>query len=323
MKSKEINKNNLILIVATAMVFSAVISITIMGVWHSRQEHQVTDYSKFPLLSKRVFLQDPNDLIINFVPLRKALNDYVEVQSGTVGLFFEYLPSGSSVDANGSEEVRLASLSKVPLAMSVFKKIERKELSLSTKVTITEKDIDKRFGSLWQKGVGATFSVEELINEMLVYSDNTAYVALFNLLEDGDIVDVYSALEIEVEHKEADPFVSPKSFSSIFRSLYLATYLSKENSAYILDILTRTAFSNKIPAGVPSGTKIAHKIGVFDRFDAQEKVFTDCGVVYYPSRPYILCIFVQDSEDKAIEHMSKISKMVYGYVSLVKPSNEK
>ena len=84
----------------------------------SQQDPSPQDiYQKYKYLSKRVFQEDPNDVIINFVPLRKAIRAYIEEEKNTVGVYFEYLPSGISVGANDREEVKLASLAKVPLAM--------------------------------------------------------------------------------------------------------------------------------------------------------------------------------------------------------------
>ncbi len=272
-------------------------------------------YSRFPFVSKRVFLNNPNDIIINFVPLRKALRSYVDAENGKVGVYFEYLPSGVSIGVNATEEVRLASLSKVPLAMSILKKVENGEIKLSDTLHLKEEHLDNRFGEFWKKGVGTPVTIEELIKASLQQSDNTAYQTLYAILSDREVMEVFDNIEIEMT-SSSTPIVSPKSFSSIFRSLYLASFLMEEKSNYLLDILTKTDFHDKIPAGVPSGILVAHKIGVFDRVDTLDKVYTDCGIVYEPLRPYILCIFVQDSEDKAIKHMSLISKMVYGYVNL-------
>ncbi len=286
------------------------------------KETLLTDPEKYTLISKRVFVEDPNDVIINFVPLRKALRAYAEAQKGTLGIYFEYLPSGISVGVNDREEVKLASLSKVPLAMSILKKIEKGELALTDVIEITKEDLNTKFGDLWKKGEGAKLTVEELLKASLILSDNTAYEVLFRLLSVEEVIEVYDNLEIEVTSKEADPHVSPKSYSSIFRSLYLASYLSREDSNYLLDVLTKTVFKDKIPAGVPEGILVAHKIGVFSRVDSSEKLFSDCGIVYFPKRPYILCIFVSDTDEQAQKHIKYISNMIYKYLEVVKGGGE-
>ena len=280
---------------------------------------EVKQQLQYPLLSKRIFVENSNDMILNFIPLREALREYVIAQNGKVGVYFEYLPSGISIGVNDREEVKLASLSKVPLVMSILKKVERKHLTLDTKLTLREEWLDKKFGSLWQKGAGATFTVEELINYSLKESDNTAYEALFSQLSGADINEVYDNLDIQISNEQGSnyPLVSPKSYSSIFRSLYLSSFLNQEGSTFILDILTKTIFNDKIPAGLPKEILVAHKIGTYERQDTSEDVHIDCGIVYFPNRPYTLCIFVQDSNEQALKHMSYISKIVYEYLSLI------
>ncbi len=305
----------IVLLALGIFLITTLIFVTLFVIHHS--EEHVSDYDRFPLVSKRVFLEDPNDVIINFVPLRKALRTYVEPLGGKVGVYFEYLPSGVSIGVNATEEIKLASLSKVPLAMSILKKVEKKEINLTDKVFLKEEHLDQKFGDLWKRGAGAALTIEELIKLSLQQSDNTAYQTLFAMLSDKEVEEVYENLEIEINTASSSPLVSPKSYSSIFRSLYLASFLLEGESNYLLDILTRTIFHDKIPAGVPKDVLIAHKIGVFDRADTAEKVYTDCGIVYVPLRPYILCIFVQDTESVAVKHMSLISKMVYGYVNLI------
>lgn len=289
----------------------------------SQQDPSPQDiYQKYKYLSKRVFQEDPNDVIINFVPLRKAIRAYIEEEKNTVGVYFEYLPSGISVGANDREEVKLASLAKVPLAMSVLKKVEKGHISLEDTITLKESHLNNKFGDLWKAGAGAQFTIKELIEVCLKTSDNTAYYALFDLLSDYEIVEVYDNLEIEVTSRDSEPEVSPKSYSSIFRSLYLASYLSEEDSNYILDILTETIFNDKIPAGVPANIAIAHKVGIFARADVQDQIYTDCGIVYIPQRPYILCVFVEGDNLVAQKHISYLSKMVYSYVGIVKGGNK-
>lgn len=314
---KKLEKNKILsAILAISLVINGMLLLT------HRAEKDIKNYSDYPLLSKRIFTQNPNDVILNFVPLRKAVKEYVFAQGGNLAIYFEYLPSGISIGVNDREEMKLASLSKVPLVMSVLKKVEKGQLHVTDVVTLEKSDLDSKFGTLWKRGDGAHISIKELIEYSLIESDNTAYHALLRFLTPEEVVDVYDNLEIEVISKDTNPMVSPKAYSSIFRSLYLSSYLSEENSSYILEVLTRTNFNDKIPAGIPdTNIKIAHKIGVFHRSDSPEEVFTDCGIVYLPGRPYILCIFTKKSEEEAKKHSKYLSYMIYSYLMMIKGGN--
>jgi len=287
-----------------------------------KQAAQKSAPEQYPLLSKRIFTSDPNDIIINFIPLREVLKDYVEKQAGKVGVYFEYLPSGTSIGINDKEEVKLSSLSKVPMVMSILKKVERGQMSLGDEFVIEKNDLNQEFGDLWKRGEGARLSVEELIRLALAESDNTAYYVLSDQLTSREINEVYDNLDIPLSQKEEEdkiyPIVSPKNYSSIFRSLYLSSFLSEKNSTYILNILTQTAFNDKIVAGVPKNIPVAHKIGVFEETDTSRNILTDCGIIYIPNRPYILCAFVSDTDEQAQKHISYISKMIYEYIITIK-----
>ena len=84
-----------------------------------------------------------------------------------------------------------------------------------------------------------------------------------------------------------------------------------ENSQKILEYLANTPFNDKIAAGVPEGVTVSHKIGV----SAEDKTFSDCGIVYAPNRNYILCLGSNGSDEKrADQFMAEVSKAVYDYV---------
>lgn len=281
-------------------------------------EKNVSDTaSSYSFLSKRIFAENQNDILINFIPLRTAMREYVGKQNGDLGVYFEYLPSGISIGVNDKLEVRLASLIKIPVVMAVYKQIEEGKLKKDQVLTVGENDINKLFGDLWKRGAGSQIAVEEAVKLSLVDSDNTATRTLVSALPQGAIDDVFDSLDIPKDKAGDLPVISPKNYSSILRALYLASYLTKQNSNEIFEILTGTKFNDKLPAGIPENVKVAHKIGIFDQKDA-EKVFSDCGIFYVPNRPYLLCIMNKSSEDEARERMQHLSKMVYGYIMSVK-----
>ena len=270
---------------------------------------------KYPLISKRVFVENPNDILINFVPLRKTLRDMLVTQEDSVSLYFEYLPSGTSIGINEKNEVRLSSLSKVPTAMAIYAKIRNGELSENQKITIEEKFIDPEFGSLWKKGTGAEITLKEIINASIAESDNTAQNILLSLLTSDEINSVYEYLDIPFREENDYPIVSAKNYSSVLRSLYLSSFLPFQDSNEILEIMTNSIYTDKIPAKIPPDIKIAHKIGVYEKIDIDNSTFSDCGIVYIPKRPYILCIMTKGSNSFAQSTMSLLSKTIYDYVT--------
>lgn len=274
----------------------------------------VDSSEKFPYLSKRIFVDDPNDVLINFVPLRAALREYASKQAVRIGFYFEYLPSGISIGVNDQEEVRLVSLAKVPTIMAVYRQINLENLKPEQILKVSREDINKDSGDLWKRGEGVQITLEEAINLTLTESDNTAHNLLLRLIQPEDINAVYDSLDIQVRQEDGFPVVTPKSYSSILRSLYLSSYLSQQYSNEILELLTQTKFKDKLTAGVPSSIKVAHKVGVLEGKDASLSLFLDCGIIYVPNRPYLLCMFVNGSDEEAQVRMKSVSQTIYEYV---------
>lgn len=283
---------------------------------------------KYPLLAKRLFIANPSDLIINFTPLRAELREYIDKQDERIGVYFEYLPTGTSINIKGNEEFYRASLVKLPGVMRAMKLIEENKLKATDTVEIKPYHINTFFGSETKLNPGDKTTIEELIALSMRESNNTAYEALYERIN-GDILkkakedeqvidDVYDFLDVNRSEKDQSLFVSPKSFTSILKSLYFSAYLSYENSSKLLGYLASSTFNDWLPEPIPADRyKVAHKFGVFDLPEPQNyKVNSDCGIVYLSQRPYALCVMVQHTTGHEVGlHVREISRLVYDYVS--------
>ena len=300
-------KKSIILILA-ALCLSITINIWfIIGELETNPNESPKSY---PYLSPRIFSENQNDLLINFLPLRKSLRSLVEGYDNQFSVYFEYLPTGTSVGIGEKVEFQAASLIKVPVVMAYFHQMERQGIQVNTNVTMEERDIDRDSGELWKKGIGATFSYDEIVRRAIIDSDNTAAMMLINRVSQEDFDQAYEGLDIDLKKDNKQVMITAKQYSSILKSLYFSSILSKKNSQYILDLLTQTKFNDKLPAGVPATVKVAHKIGILN-----EDSYMDCGIVYVPKRPYIVCMISKSNDMLATIRMQAVSKMIYGYIS--------
>ncbi|TSC51859.1 MAG: putative beta-lactamase [Parcubacteria group bacterium LiPW_41] len=256
--------------------------------------------------------------IINFQPLRKKFEEIQKKYSQHTYIYFLYLNNAAWVGINERELFASASTVKVPLAMTVYKAVESGKIKMSDMYTLDELNLNSRFGELYKKGSGNTFTLEQLMEYMLHDSDNTATNAISKALERIGITDpfteVYSEMGWEFAEigKQSDfGKINVKTLANMFLSLYNATYINSENSNNILKLLSETPFNEKIRSGVPEHISVSHKIGVAAGVDT----FADCGIVYAPQRHYILCLASNGSDEEgAKSFMTEISKMAYEYV---------
>lgn len=278
--------------------------------------HNDTDtlIQEFPFLARRILIDKPTDIVINFYPLREQLRTQVKEYTDSFAFYFEYLPTGTSIGVNEKTDFIAASLIKLPVVMTYYYELEQKGITKSTQtVTIEKKHMDRSFGDLWKRGEGSQISLEEAAKLMLTDSDNTAFYVLRDYIAKKSFDQVYNGLDIEVRTNKDEVILSAKEYSSILKALYFSSILNKEHSQKILDLLSRTKFSDKLPAGVPKGIIVSHKIGSYD--DGNMLFYQDCGIVYVPQRPYLLCMISKSDENQARERMVKLSKTVYDYVN--------
>jgi beta-lactamase class A len=260
------------------------------------------------------FLQIQKQYAIHYYPLKESivleLND--SSLKGEYGVYFEDLNTGASIGIDEKKKFFPRSLFKVPVMVTILKKIQEGEITLNTTVYLSKEDLNSESGELFTKGVGYPITVKELLEIMIWDSDNTAMSALANRFKDD-------ALYLEVTSIMGLPYpeggiaiVSPKEYSNIFRSLYFSNYLKRSFSNLALSILLETDFNDQLVSGVPEDIKISHKFGE----DAKLKYYHDCGIIYFPEKPYILCVMSKGStKEEANSVISNISKVVYEYIS--------
>lgn len=289
---------------------------------------------KYPLLSKRlfsqrVFLPNKNDLIINFTNLRAELRQYASSQEERIGIYFEYLPTGININVNGDQEFYRASLVKLPGVMRAMKLIEEGKLDASQKLLVKDYHINNFFPGETKLTPGQELTVDKLVELSLRESNNTAYEVLYERIN-GDILqkskddeqvidDVYDFLDVNrKDDTNQTLYISPKGFASILKSLYFSSYLSQDHSSQLLEYLTNATFNDWLPQPIPQDKyPVAHKFGIFDLDEPKNyKVNSDCGIVYFPKRPYMLCVMVEHREGHKIgTHVIHISKVVFDYMN--------
>lgn len=264
---------------------------------------------QYPFLSSRAFMNH-SDLITNFLPLRKQIHTIADPYKDTFAMYFEYLPTGTSVGIHEDSEFTPASLLKVPVVMAYYYKRERLGMDRDADVQIQKSQLDSHYGDLYKKGAGYTINLGDAVAYTLQQSDNTASLILADQFNDDDFAYVYEGLDIPMAVKDNSPIITAQQYTSVLKALYFASILNKEDSEHILDLLSRTRFKNMLPSGVPASVPVAHKIGLIDK-----EIYQDCGIVYVPHRSYSLCMISKSDKKTAQKRMQKISQTVYNYVA--------
>jgi beta-lactamase class A len=210
--------------------------------------------------------------------------------------------------------------------VSYFKEAESNPAVLD-KYLIYESDLDNLIRkdplkSASGLNINGSYKVIDLINKTIIESDNGAEHLLLNNISQTSLDSIYNALNIENPDETNHFTISPRTYSLFLRILYSATYLNSINSEKALDILSKTTFADGLAAGVPAGVAIAHKYGEYAL--AQNNIIRqielhDCGIIYYPKNPYLLCVMTKGNNlDNLKRTIKNISSLVYSNYSGLK-----
>lgn len=287
-------------------------------VFKSSETKVLTEY---PLLDPMRALQPQDDFMVVFKPLRLELEALVQKwkeQGVVVAIQMEYLNSGSYVSINQNYRMIPASLTKVPVAMMIVRRIEEGSLSFDQILELQAEDRDSKWGEMYKLPVGTKVSLEETLERSLVESDNTAHRMLYRLVGLEDVQELSEELNLE-DLFDSEGKISAREYARLLRSLYTSSYLTAEHSQILLELLTKDQVVEFLIRGLGEGVLYAHKFGE----SASIYSYLDAGIVYVPNRPYVLVVMVQDEagrvalsrEQAGKEIFEPVARLTYRYVS--------
>lgn len=215
-----------------------------------------------------------------------------------VSVYFRDLLSGPSFGENLAEEFSPASLLKVPLMMAYLRwSIEEPGL-FERKITFK-----RDFTSLHQNvppdqriQAGKTYTVDQLVSQMIEYSDNDAANVLYENIDRNRLAKAYTDIGVEVPGPgRGEDFMTVREYASFFRMLFNSSYLPQEKSESALRYLIRSRFKDGLVAGVPQNIRVAHKFGerILQTPTGPQLQLHDCGIIYHPQRPFLMCIMTR------------------------------
>ncbi len=260
-------------------------------------------------------------------PFKERVTRYLEDGmdrrwASSVSVYFRELNDGLWFSVGDTARYSPASLRKLPLMIALLKVAEgpagRGLLDRQVTFDLTrDYDQDQNFKPSARLVPGQRYSVRELIERMIVQSDNNAFMALTRVVDPAELDRVYALLRMQNPRATGDDaFLSVQTYASFFRILFNATYLSKEASEWALATLARSEFRAGLVAGVPAAVPVAHKFGEKSGGPGGPAQLHDCGIVYYPRHPYLLCVMSQGASFEFLDDVIvAVSRIVYAGVA--------
>ncbi len=252
--------------------------------------------------------------ILHYEELKPLIMGDIEKYNATgdVGVFIQDIKTGTWMGIDEKEGFAPASLMKIPIMMAILKKVENNEMELTDVLTVTKEDFDTLYGDLYKRKIGEKINVQELLEYMITYSDNTAKNMLMRQVSMFEIDTVFKHIGVVNPYlkTEDNQTVSPRDYTRLFKSLYYTTFLAPIYSEMALDLTIDTQEEDLLPKEIPPEVQVAHKFGV------NNGLLHDCGIVYHPENPYFICIMTKDLDlDKSMALIPRISKETYEFVN--------
>ena len=275
-------KNIIILLIIT--------NVGTLSWYATRPSSEESFRNEYPYINPARNFISQSDFIVNLQPLRttlRALSGDFESKGGKVSIYLEFLNTGGNISINQDAYIFPASLTKLPIALVVMKKIEEGDWELTNELVLAPQDKNAESGDeenpLAEYPVGTRFTIERLLEELLVNSDNTAALVFTRNLHDDELKEIVDEIGLEDLFTQEGRY-SAKEYSRLFRALYTSSFLTRANSQYILELLDRAVFNEFLTASVPEHIRFPHKYGVGAHVMGTN-FYADSGIVYVPERP--------------------------------------
>lgn len=254
--------------------------------------------------------------------LKGTLNNLIEnyKRDGLINSASVYLKEYNNngwIGINLDEKFLPGSLMKVPELITYLKMEEMKPGTLDRVLTLNTKYVADKHPLYVSKSIqmGQSYTVRELLRYMIEYSDNEATSLLFDNMDKSVFKKVFTDFGMECPNLSAQNYpIGTKEYTYFMRSLFNASYLTIKNSEFATELLSKCNFTKGLVAGIPPGTKIAHKFG--ESGDPLEKHLSESGIVYLNSGPYTITIMTKGKEmEKLPEVIKQLSAAVYQFMA--------
>lgn len=279
------------------------------------------DSSEYKYINPLLFVANSEIDYPELDPLKKRLNKYIDQsindkKAENISVYFRLMDTGKWTGVYEDKRYSPASMLKVVTLMAILKKASNSGnniLNVKKYYNYQEDGVQYYKPTPLKNGY---YDILTLLQQMIIHSDNTA----MNLVDEdniGEIIQLYGDLKIDSPIGSPKDFMTPREYSRFFRTLYNSTYLPREYSEQTLNLLTHTSFDNGLRAGVPPEILISHKFGeqtFVESGKIESRELHDCGIVYHPREPYLLCVMTQGQDFSQLESViGGISKIVFEY----------
>lgn len=267
--------------------------------------------------------------------LRDSILARVSRSSGVVvGLVYNDLETHDSLRLNADTVFHAASTMKIPVMIEVLRRSQEGGFGLDQPILLLNEfhsivdgssftlDPKEDGDTLLYQRVGQRVTVRELMRRMITLSSNLATNELIALVSASRVTEtahrlgaVHMQVLRGVEDQKAFDLgmintTTAPDLAVLLAAIENGRVLSRASSVLMREILLAQEFNTKIPAGLPQGTRVAHKTGEITAASH------DAAIVYPQGRrPYVLVVLTRGLRDAAESSalIADIARLVHAH----------
>lgn len=277
--------------------------------------------SRHGAYTRPLLMADSPSESVDLLDLKSNIIEAINASSATGGVssasvYFRDLNSGRWISINGNEQYSMASIMKLVTMIYHLNVDEVRPGWLSQKILVeknlTGDNIQTQEGPALV--LGKEYTVKELINYMIKYSNNNATAHLNSFIEYNVYKLFFSDIGLPLpDPKASDYTLTSEQCSRFLRLLYNSSVLTNKNSEYALSLLTESIYIGGLLRNIAEkDIKVAHKFG--ERFYPEANQMHETAIFYTNEHPYLITVLT-NGKDTAQEAtlIGKIGAIAFDY----------
>lgn len=260
----------------------------------------------------------------------QTIEQRIRASGAEVGVAFRTLDGKDEWYFHADDTFHAASTMKLAVMIELYHQVQQGKIKLDQPIEIRNEFHSIVDGSLFSldaaddsevelyKAVGQTRTLSQLCELMITVSSNFATDLVIERLGPKNVQATVQSLHADsvkvlrgVEDNKAyekglNNTTTARGLLVLLEAIATGKAVDEDSTKQMVAILERQHFNEGIPAGLPSGTRVAHKTGELS------KLHHDAAIVYAP-RPFVLVVLTRGLEDikQSSTLMSDISRLLY------------
>lgn len=269
-----------------------------------------------------VVLADRTSEDDGFQSIKSSLNNYINSEKNagelkSASIYVREFEQGKWFSINPDEQFSPGSIMKIATLLTFLKDSERNPEILNQRLQFKAHYSEMPVQTIvsGQLVSGRYYSVKELLEAMIIDSDNDATVLLNQTINMNTYFDLLKLINYSIPEKGAADYpLTTVECSRMLRIIFNSSYLEPKNSEYAMVLLTQSKFQDGIKKLIPENVTVAHKFG--ERFNPIEQQLHETAIIYADNKPYLLTVMTKGTDQQKLKTvLNSISKSVYDFMS--------